>query len=81
MDERLPISFVVWNNAGFREIAEGREAVGAQVIGCDPSPLKMAPFAAACDLPFVSVANDPAALRAALMDGTTAPRMIEVRVG
>ena len=80
VDEALPIAFVVWNNAGFREIAEGMAAVGATVIGCDPSPLKMAPFAAACDLPFVSVANDPAALRAALLDGTAAPRMIEVRV-
>ena len=81
VDEGLPISFVVWNNAGFREIAEGMAAVGATVIGCDPSPLKMEPFAQACDLPFVSVANDPAALRAALLDGTAAPRMIEVRVG
>ena len=80
VDEALPISFVVWNNAGFREIAEGMAAVGAQVIGCDPSPLKMAPFAVACDLPFASIANDPAALRAALLDGTTGPRLIEVRV-
>ena len=79
VDEGLNISFVVWNNAGFREIAEGMAAVGAQVIGCDPSPLKMAPFAAACDLPFESVANDPAALRAALLSGS-GPRMIEVRV-
>ena len=79
VDEGLNISFVVWNNAGFREIAEGMAAVGAEVIGCDPSPLKMAPFAAACDLPFESVANDPAALRAALLSGS-GPRMIEVRV-
>ena len=81
VDEGLNISFVVWNNAGFREIAEGMAAVGAQVIGCDPSPLKMAPFAAACDLPFVSVANDPGALRAALLSGLSGPRMIEVRIG
>ena len=80
VDEALPICFVVWNNAGFREIAEGMAAVGAEVIGCDPSPLKMEPFAAACDLPFVSIANDPGALRAALLDGTKGPRMIEVRV-
>ena len=81
VDEGLNISFIVWNNAGFREIAEGMAAVGAQVIGCDPSPLKMAPFAAACDLPFVSVANDPGALRAALLSGLSGPRMIEVRIG
>ena len=79
VDEALNITFIVWNNAGFREIAEGMAAVGAQVIGCDPSPLKMEPFAASCDLPFVSVANDPAALRAVLV-GRAGPRMIEVRV-
>lgn len=81
VDEALDISFVIWNNAGFREIADGMAAVGAQVIGCDPSPLKMAPFAAACDLPFVSVSNDPVALRAALEVQTHGPRMIEVRAG
>ena len=80
VDEALNITFIVWNNAGFREIAEGMAAVGAAVIGCDPSPLKMAPFAAACDLPFTSVGNDHGALRAALLDGTSRPRMIEVRV-
>ena len=81
VDENLPISFVVWNNAGFREIAESMAAVGAQVIGCDPSPLKMAHFATACDLPFVSVSNDPVALRAALSVPVTGPQMIEVRAG
>ncbi len=80
VDEGLNITFVVWNNAGFREIAEGMAAVGVEVIGCDPSPLKMEPFAAACDLAFVSIANDPGALRAALAGGS-GPRMIEVRVG
>ena len=79
VDEAVNVSFVVWNNAGFREIAEAMAGAGARVIGCDPSPLKMAPFAAACDLPFVSIANDPGALRAALLGGT-GPRMIEVRV-
>lgn len=81
VDEALNITFVVWNNAGFREIAEAMAGAGAKVIGCDPSPLKMKPFAAACDLPFVSIANDPAALRKALGDGAMGPRMIEIRVG
>ena len=80
VDERLDITFIVWNNAGFREIAEAMAGVGAQVIGCDPSPLKMAPFAAACDLAFTSVANDPASLRAALSKPCSGARLIEVRV-
>jgi acetolactate synthase I/II/III large subunit len=80
MDEHLPITFVVWNNAGFREIADAMSAAGTEVIGCTPSPLKMEPFAAACDLPFQSVADDPAALAAALRQPQDGPRMIEVRV-
>ena len=80
VDEALPITFVVWNNAGFREIAEAMAGAGAQVIGCTPSPLKMAPFAAACDLPFTSVVPEPDLLRAALATHATGPRMIEVRV-
>jgi acetolactate synthase-1/2/3 large subunit len=80
VDEGLPISFVVWNNAGFREIAEAMEGAGTAVIGCTPSPLRMQPFAAACDLPFASVAFQPDLLQAALVGPTAGPRLIEVRV-
>lgn len=78
VDEALPISFVVWNNAGYREIAEAMAGASAAVIGCDPSPLKLASFAAACDLPFVSLSPDPDALRSALGQRQTGPRMIEI---
>jgi acetolactate synthase-1/2/3 large subunit len=78
VDEGLPITYVVWNNAGFREIAEAMVGVGTEVIGCTPSPLQMEPFAAACDLPFTSVPQDPTALAAALRTGGPGPRMIEV---
>lgn len=80
VDEGLPITFLIWNNAGFREIAEAMAAAGTKVIGCSPSPLNMAPFAAACDLPFESVAEDPTALIAALQRPQSGPRLIEVRV-
>jgi acetolactate synthase-1/2/3 large subunit len=80
VDEKLNVTFVVWNNAGFREIADSMADAGATVIGCDPSPLRMAPFAEACDLPFTSVPNEPAALAAALSGPNRGPRMIEVRV-
>ncbi len=81
VDERLPITYVVWNNAGYGEIASAMRDVGAMVIGCDPTPLQMAPFAAACDLPFASIAQDAAALKAALTTLQQGPRMIEIRVG
>jgi acetolactate synthase-1/2/3 large subunit len=78
VDERLDVTFVVWNNAAYREIADNMRDAGITVIGCTPSPLKLHPFAAACDLPFASVAQDPAELRAALSGN--GPRLIEVRV-
>ncbi|MFN7223334.1 MAG: 5-guanidino-2-oxopentanoate decarboxylase [Paracoccaceae bacterium] len=78
VDEDLPISFVVWNNAGYREIAEAMAAAGAKVIGCTPSPLRLASFAAACDLPFVSLPPDPEALQSALKQPQTGPRLIEI---
>lgn len=80
VDEKLPITYVVWNNAGFREIAEAMRGANTEVIGCTPSPLNMEPFAAACDLPFASIPQDPEALAEALRRPHTGPRMIEVRV-
>lgn len=80
VDEGADVTFVVWNNAGFREIAESMVAAGAEVIGCAPSPLRMEPLAASCDLPFARVPPDPGALRAALAGGC-GPRMVEIAVG
>ena len=85
VDEALPILFVVWNNSGFGEIAEAMAAAGTEVIGCRPSPLRMADFAAACDLPFLSVIDDPDAIGTAMRqmtgpDQMAGPAMIEIRV-
>ncbi|NUB46249.1 5-guanidino-2-oxopentanoate decarboxylase [Fertoebacter nigrum] len=80
VDEGLAITFLVWNNAGFREIAEAMQAAGTEVLGCSPSPLRMEPFAAACDLPFASILPNADALRAALSMPQTGPRLIEIRV-
>ncbi|MDZ4394566.1 5-guanidino-2-oxopentanoate decarboxylase [Cypionkella sp.] len=80
VDERLAVTFIVWNNAAFGEIADAMRGANTEVIGCSPSPLNMEPFAAACDLPFASVPLDPEALHAALIQPHSGPRMIEVRV-
>ena len=80
VDERLPITFLVWNNAAYNEIADAMRAANTEVIGCHPSPLKMEPFAAACDLPFTSVPLDPEALHWALAQPQDGPRLIEVRI-
>mgnify|MGYP000019310428 CR=1 FL=1 len=80
VDENLPVTFLVWNNAAFNEIADAMRGANTEVIGCSPSPLNMEPFAAACDLPFTSVPMEPEALHWALSQPCTGPRMIEVRV-
>jgi acetolactate synthase-1/2/3 large subunit len=80
VDEALPITFVVWNNAGYGEIAQAMRDGKTSVIGCTPSPLKMQSFAAACDLPFESVGMSPQALSRALATPCTGPRMVEIVV-
>ena len=80
VDENLPITFVVWNNAAFMEIAEAMRGANTEVIGCTPSPLRMEPFAAACDLPFTSIPEEPEVLTWALSQACEGPRMIEIRV-
>lgn len=80
VDENLPLTFIVWNNASYREIAEAMRDAQTEIIGCSPSPLNLGPFAAACDLPFASVPETPDALRAALLAPQSGPRLIEIRV-
>ncbi|OYW51220.1 MAG: hypothetical protein B7Z31_14045, partial [Rhodobacterales bacterium 12-65-15] len=80
LDENLPITFVVWNNAGFREIAEAMEAAKVPVLGCSPSPLAMEAFAFACGMPFLAIPPDPAVLTDALSHPQEGPRLIEVQV-
>ena len=80
VDEALPITYVVWNNAAFREIADAMRGANTEVIGCAPSPLIMEAFAAACDLPFMSLPQDTETLHWALSQPHSGPRLIEIRV-
>jgi acetolactate synthase I/II/III large subunit len=77
-DEGVGVTFLVWNNSGYREIAEAMGSAGAGNTGCAPSSLDLGPFAAACGLPFASVPADPAALAAALRQPCAGPRLIEI---
>lgn len=79
VDEGLNVTFVVWNNAAFREIAEAMTAAQTRVIGCAPSPFDMGHLAAACGLDFARVDQDPAALASALKTLAPGPRLIEVQ--
>lgn len=80
VDEGLPVTYVVWNNAAYREIAEAMRDAQTEIIGCSPSPLKLDHLAAACDLGFQSVEETPEALFHALRKPHQGPRLIEVRV-
>ena len=81
VDEKLPITYVVWNNAGFREIAEAlRQAKVPEILGCDPSPLDMEHFAMACDMLFARVPQDPEELADMLATPQDGPRLLEIQV-
>jgi acetolactate synthase-1/2/3 large subunit len=72
VEEGLNITFIVFNNAGYGEIADAMKAAGAQVLGCTPRPPDFADLARACGLPFTRTTPDA-------VDATApGPRMIEV---
>jgi acetolactate synthase-1/2/3 large subunit len=77
VDEGLDVTYLVWNNAGYGEIADAMRAAGTEVIGCAPSPLGLAAFAQACDLPYICIAPDAGALGAAVAG--RGPRLVEIR--
>ncbi len=81
VDENLPITFLVWNNAGYQEIATSMQAVGIEVVGCDPSPPDFEYVAKSCGMPFVSARPDPASVTQALLRarGHQGPQLIEIR--
>jgi acetolactate synthase I/II/III large subunit len=80
VDEALPITFLVWNNSAYAEIADAMRGANTEVIGCTPSPLRLEPFAEACDLPFMSLPVDVETLTWALSQPHQGPRLIEIRV-
>ncbi len=79
VQERLPLTFVVWNNRGYREIAESMAAVGAAVIGCDPVPPEFGRLAAAFGMGHVAVRPDPDRIAQAVA-GDRGPRIVEIVV-
>lgn len=76
VDERLDITFIVFNNAGFGEIANAMRAADTEVIGCTPTPPVFDHLARAFNLPFDRCA--PADLAGVVASRKRGPRMIEV---
>jgi acetolactate synthase I/II/III large subunit len=77
VDEGLDITYLVWNNAGYGEIASAMRAANTEIIGCSPSPLGLEAFAAACGMGYICIEANPEALHGAVT--TRGPRLIEIR--
>lgn len=80
VDEHLPITFVIWNNYGYREIAKSMQNAGVTVVGCDPTPPDFQAIAAAYGIPFSRSTPDPEAVadRLKLSVGHKGPSMVEI---
>lgn len=80
VDENLPVTIVIWNNHGYREIASAMQDAGVTVVGCDPSPPDFAATAQSFGIPYQRIAMTPDALSQALSDtaGQTGPVIIEI---
>jgi acetolactate synthase-1/2/3 large subunit len=80
VQEKLDITFVVWNNQGYLEIETSMASVNIDAVGCDPQPPIFEHIAKACSIPFAECTKSTFSLQAALIaladiDG---PTMIEI---
>ena len=80
VQEKLEITFIVWNNLGYLEIETSMAAVDIDVVGCDPQPPLFEYVAKACSMPFASCSKSPESLQQAIASLTevTGPTMIEI---
>ena len=78
--EKLPMTFIIWNNGGYGEIELTMKNADIDVVGCDPKPPLFEHVAASCGMPYTRVVAEPEALRAALRPkaGQVGPVMIEI---
>ncbi len=79
VQERLPVTFVVWNNRGYREIADSMAGAGTEVIGCDPMPPDFGRLAAAFGMGHQAIGPVPAEIGLAVA-GDRGPRIVEIVV-
>jgi acetolactate synthase-1/2/3 large subunit len=82
VQENLPVTFVIWNNRGYGEIATAMRDAGIEPIGCDPVPPGFADIARACGIPYAVIGPDPKAIGTALrrLRGEAGPAMLEIVV-
>lgn len=83
VDEKLPVTFLIWNNRAYGEIASSMEAAGVGVIGCHPTPPDFAAVARSCAMPYRRAKMAPESVAEALRDlrSASGPVMIEIDAG
>lgn len=79
-DANLPITFVVWNNRGYGEIAVSMREAGVEIVGCDPTPPDFAHLARACGMPHLRCRPEPGDVAARVLEARRAggPALVEV---
>ncbi len=82
VDQNLCITFIVWNNHGYGEIASSMQAVDVDVIGCDPTPPDFAATAASFGIPHTRVRPDPQTIATALAETRkhNCPSILEIEI-
>lgn len=80
VDENLPITFVIWNNHGCREIATSMQDAGLVVVGCDPSPPDFQASARSFGIPYWHCGTTPRAAAEVMASAARhpGPSMIEI---
>ncbi|WP_373356331.1 5-guanidino-2-oxopentanoate decarboxylase [Pseudoroseicyclus sp. CXY001] len=79
-EEKLPITFLIWNNHAYQEIAWAMREAETEVIGCHPAPPDLEAVAKSCAMPYRRTGPAPADVAAALraLPPTTGPVLIEI---
>lgn len=81
VDENLPITFVIWNNHGYREIATSMQDAGVDVVGCDPTPPDFKATAQSFGIPYFTSDLSPSAVSATMVQAraVNGPSLVELR--
>ncbi len=80
VDEKLPVTFIIWNNRGFQEIETSMASAGVEVVGCDPTPPDFQHLAKAYCMDYQRCENATDGLIKALKAAQRheGPRLIEI---
>ena len=78
---QLPITFMIWNNSGYQEIADAMRQQDIPPVGCDPAPPDFSLIAQACRIPYEQIKASCPDLKDYLdrRKGQKGPALLEIR--